>query len=242
MAAGPAGGSRRGDRGPALLNSRPLLRGTCYADPDQQETTVGLLVVSHDSANRTTREVTACPVLRSEPAGPAVRMSAGWVSVGDLVPRAAFSLQQTVFTATGDEMAAVSRELADLLLIPELLADPLYRQREIPGGSYPRWGATYYAEPPLGGQTKRWLVVSHDHFNAASGDAVCVRTTSNTSYAGPEVPLIEGGTAAAVCPDVQTKAHHRFDTGSLARVNQAMAAERRRVAIGLKNYLRLDAR
>lgn len=180
-----------------------------------------------------------CPVFAEQPVGPAVQLDAGWVSVGYLVPRADGSLEEEVLAADPDEMYRVSSELADLLLIPELCSTSPYISPAGPPGEYPRWGTTYYAEPPLGGENKRWLVVSHDHFNAASGDAVCIRTTSNTSYFGPDTPLIEGGTAAAVCPDVQTKQHRRFDLESADGLPQITADERRKVAIGLANFLGL---
>lgn len=179
-----------------------------------------------------------CPVFAEQSAGPAAQLDAGWVSIGYVLPRAEGSLEE-VFAADPDEMHKVSSELADLLLIPELCSKAPYTPREGPPGEYPRWATTYYAEPPLGGENKRWLVVSHDHFNAASGDAVCIRTTSNTSYVGPDTPLTEGGTAAAVCPDVQTKVHRRFDLESADGLPQITADERRKVAIGLANYLGL---
>lgn len=196
--------------------------------------------MSNNKANRLTREATICPVLSEPPAGPAVRLNRGWVSVGDLLPRAQGSLAEQVFAAEDDEMTLVGHGLADLLLIPELCTQGLYTPAAGPAGVYPRWGTTYYAEPPLGGENKRWLVVSHDHFNAATGDAICLRTTSNTSYDGPEAPLIEGGTAMAVCPDVQTKSHRRFDIASGSDLRQPSADERRKVAFGLANYLRLQ--
>lgn len=169
-----------------------------------------------------------------------MRLDAGWVSVGYLLPRAEASLEAEVFVADDPEMRAVTSELADLLLIPELTSATRYTPPEGPPGVYPRWATTYYAEPALGGENKRWLVVSHNHFNAGSGDALCVRTTSNTTYTGPEVPLIERGTAAAVCADIQTKAHRRFILDSDAELPQVTRAERRKVAIGLANYLGLQ--
>jgi mRNA-degrading endonuclease toxin of MazEF toxin-antitoxin module len=172
--------------------------------------------------------------------GPGVLLPAGWVSVGYLLPRAEASLADEAFTADPSEMQQVGAALADLLLLPELCSPMPYSRPDGPEGAYPRWATTYYAEPPLGGQNKRWFVVSHDHFNAATGDAVCVRTTSNTDYSGPETPLIEGGTAMAVCPDVQTKAHRRFFLDSAGGLPQVRTDERRKVAFGLANYLGLQ--
>lgn len=168
----------------------------------------------------------------------AVAIDGGWVDPGVLVPRSAASLTDVRFEADERDMLTVGSAVADLLLIGELTTGG-YVAPGGPPGEYPRWGSVYCAEPPLGGQTKRWLVVSHDHFNRATGDVLCVRTTSNTSYAGPETPLIEAGFAVAVCPDVQVKAHRRFDLRSRAALPQPDAEDRRRVAIGLANYLHL---
>lgn len=210
----------------------------CYRAPEQSDGTVGLLVVSNNVANRTTREATACPVLTSCPHPGAVAIDGGWVDPGVLVPRSVASLTDVRFEADERDMLTVGSAVADLLLIGELTTGA-YVAPAGPPGEYPRWGSVYYAEPPLGGQIKRWLVVSHDHFNRATGDVLCVRTTSNTSYAGPETPLIESGFAVAVCPDVQVKASRRFDLESRTALTQPDAGDRRRVAIGLANYLQL---
>lgn len=216
-----------------------LRRGTCYAAPEQKDGTVGLLVLSNNVANRTTREATACPVFEAPPHDRAVPVGPGWANIEVLTPRSAASLPSVAFEAGEEELDGVGRALADLLLIPELTTGG-YVAPEPPAGDYPRWGAIYYAEPPLSGQIKRWMVVSNDVFNASSDDVLCVRTTSRTDLQSPEIPLLQSGFAAAVCPDVQVKAQRRFDVASASELPQPDASDRRRVAYGLANYLRLQ--
>lgn len=196
--------------------------------------------MSNDLANRTTREATACPVFSNPPHDRAVTVGPGWADFEILTPRSVASLPSVVFETEEEELHEVGRALADLLLIPELITGTYTAPAALPG-DHPRWGTIYYAEPPLSGQIKRWMVVSNDVFNASTDDVLCIHTTTRTHLQGPEIPLLQSGFAAAICPDVQVKAQRRFDVASAARLPQPDAADRRRVAIGLANYLKLQA-
>lgn len=214
-------------------------RGACYVPRRQtDESTAGLLVVSAQRANRLGEDVTAVPVrhLRGDPTD--VAINAGFVAIGRVVRLHALELGGKAWDLAPAEQARADEALASLLLIGQLCsADPI--RPGVPDGDYPRWGHTYCAEPPVGGQTKRWLVVSHNVYNAYSGLAVCVRTTSNTSLEGPVTPSIQRGLALAVAPDVMTKRVRRFDLSSAGALAQAEFSEMRKVAIGLGNHLEL---
>ncbi len=196
-----------------------------------------MLVISNNARNRH-GEVCALPVRRGG-GWPSVEIAGCTVRVGDVIRLPSGDLEAPVFEASAVEMHIVGQQLADLLLLPEQCSRPPVLPSDGPPGAYPRWGRIYYADPPLGGQTKRWLVVSHDHFNAASGDAICVRTTSNTSLHADELPFIERGFALAVCPDLLTKRHERFETLSFQRLAQPLDDEMSKVAIGIVNFLSL---
>lgn len=199
-----------------------------------------MLALSNNLSNRTSGEATGVAVSADRQGEPAVELEEQrWVAVGNLVRLPNADLEAELFAPEPEALAEVERKLADLLLLPELCATPPVRPDSPERDDYPRWGRTYYAEPPLGGQVKRWLVVSHDWFNAAIGRALCVRTTSNTDLHGPELPYIQRGLALAVCPDAMTKRHERFDLDSASSLEQVSFDEMCKVAIGLANFLRL---
>jgi hypothetical protein len=191
-------------------------------------------------SNRTSGEVTGLVVSAGVPGEPAVDLEErGWVAIGTMVRLPTADLEAELFEPQPEALGEVETKLADLLLLPELCSTPPVRPGSPRDGEYPRWGRTYYAQPPLGGQVKRWLVVSHDWFNAASRRAVCVRTTTRTGLHGPELPYIQRGLALAVCPDVMTKRHERFELDSAARLPQISFDEMPKVAIGLANFFGL---
>jgi hypothetical protein len=190
-------------------------------------------------SNRRSGEATGLVVRAERPGEPTVELPGhGWVAVGNVVRVPSADLEDLLVEPEAQALGEVEQKLADLLLLPELCGTPPVRPGG-PGGDHPRWGRTYYAQPPLGGEVKRWLVVSHDWFNAGSARALCVRTTSNTELHGPELPFIQRGLALAVCPDVMTKRHERFELGSASALPRASFDEMRKVAIGLANFLRL---
>ena len=160
------------------------------------------------------------------------------MAVGHLVRAHCLQLGEELLSLSAVEQNQVDEALAGFLFIPQMCSpDPIRPAR--PNGDYPQWGRIYYAEPPLDGQTKRWLIVSNNVFNAHSGFAVCVRTTSNLSMQGPIAPAIQRGFALAVASDVMVKRLGRFQLRSSADLPQAEFSEMRNVAIGLANHLDL---
>ena len=183
-------------------------------------------------------EITAVPIRRSRTDPTEVEVDAGFVAVGRLVRAHRLQLGEELFSLSAVEQNQIDEALAGLLLIPQMCSpDPI--RPATPNGDYPQWGRIYYAEPPLDGETKRWLIVSSNVFNAHSGLAVCVRTTSNLSMQGPMSPTIQRGFALAVASDVMVKRLERFDLRSSGQLPQAEFSEMRNVAIGLANHLDL---
>lgn len=194
--------------------------------------------MSAQGVNRFGEEITALPIRRVHEDPTDVAIGSCFVAIGRVVRVHRLELGDGLHSLTEAEQDRVDEALAGLLLIPQMCSpDPV--RPATPDGEYPKWGRIYYAEPPLGGQTKRWLVVSHNVFNAYSGLAVCVRTTSNTSLQGPTLPSIQRGFALAVAPDVMAKKLARFDLLSNATLSQVEFAEMRKVAISLANHLDL---
>jgi len=76
-------------------------------------------------------------------------------------------------------------------------------------GRYPVWGQIYLAGPPVQGERKRRVAVSPNAWNAISGMATFVRTTTSFDRHGPEFPQIQGGASRACCGDVTTFEHGR---------------------------------
>lgn len=183
-------------------------------------------------------EITAVPISRIRTDPTEVEVQAGFVAVGRPVRAHRLQLGEELYSLSAVEQNQVDEALAGLLLIPQMCSpDPT--RPGTPDGNYPQWGRIYYAEPPLDGQTKRWLIVSHNVFNAYSGFAVCVRTTSKLSLQGPMTPAIQRGFALAVATDVMVKRLDRFDLRSSGDLPQAEFSEMRNVAIGLANHLDL---
>ncbi len=215
-------------------------RGSIWEVVGQPETALGLLVVSNNTSNRVRREVTGVPVLMdSLDDRPTVAMELRYAATGELRRLPTAQLVREVVVPSSETLEPVWEAIADLLLLPELSSETPRWPPAGPAGDYPKWGRIYHAEPPLGGQTKRWLVVSHDLHNQATGRVVCVRTTSNTSLETFESPCIQRGFALAVAPDVQVKGADAFDLESGDSLEQADRDEMVVVARALTNFLAL---
>lgn len=216
------------------------MRGEIYGVEGQGASTVGLLVLSGEASFHFGKEVTGLPVKRVDSEF-ALEVGAGFVTTGNLIRVPAPRLVDPVARLEETELDLVSQEVADNLLIPELCASPPRFSETNSTDGVLRWGRTYYAAPPLGGETKRWLVVSHNYFNRATKGAICVRTTSNTELSGPDIASIQRGFARAVCADLITTPPDRFDLESGANIEQVKPAEMVAVARALTNFLGLLA-
>lgn len=192
-------------------------RGTVYRFSGGSPKLVGVLVLTNNVWNRRMNTVGVVPVRM--PVSPdsiwepvclgEPRLQA---RVGYLTSRPRERLEEAIFTLSHDQVAQIGAALADLLAIRDLTADPA-SVPVAPSGTinYPRWSEVYYVGPPIVGQIKRYVVVSRDHWNAASGSAITVRTTSQQKNWGAAFPPIEAGAARACCGDATALPRPRFD-------------------------------
>jgi hypothetical protein len=137
------------------------------------------------------------------------------------------------YVAGAAQMELVAAGLRRLLGHPGLLASPPAGPPIPPGPvTYPAWGQIYYG-PPYRGESKRYVVVSHDLHNRATGRPVIVRTTSQPKRDHRSFPAIEGGAARACCGDAATIAEgelrcrpgdHRPVPGSLSLTDMVAVA------------------
>jgi len=172
---------------------------------------------------------------------PLLATDLGWASPAELIWQPLVALGADGGPVASEHLTLLEDRLAEMLLLPELVppAGVVPARQHLPG-RFPLWGRTYYSGPAIGGQVKRWVVVSHDVHNEATGRSICVRTTSNLSLQAPGIsPLVESGGAVAVCPDVVSKGHERYDLASAAGLPQSTSLELRKIARCLANALAL---
>jgi mRNA-degrading endonuclease toxin of MazEF toxin-antitoxin module len=192
-------------------------RGTVHRFASGSPGLFGVLVLTNDVWNRRMGTVGVVPVR------PAATPDSLWeprfsdapvlqAFVGFLTARPKDRLLEARFVLAPEQLAKVGAALGDVFGLPDLCATPAIPPSPVRGPvDYPRWGEIYYAGPPIGGQTKRYVVVSRDHWNAASTSAVAVRTTSQPKAWGDAFPAIEGGAARACCGDATAIPRGRID-------------------------------
>ncbi|MBI4493591.1 MAG: hypothetical protein HY690_12445 [Chloroflexi bacterium] len=111
------------------------------------------------------------------------------------------------------QMARVEDALCEVLALRGLCREPPARPRSPSGPvSYPRWGEVYYvAGQNIGGERKRYVVVSNDFWNSASESVIAVRTTTAARRWGLEFPAIQRGAARACCGDAASLVTRHFN-------------------------------
>ncbi len=200
----------------------PVVRGVRYDratphDPD----TLGFLVLTNDRWNAKMSQV-GVVVIRArisaiEQPHAVPLSSGGFAVVPRLVsltpsPDPTSAMGATVGALPAAELAAVEDRLCEFLLMDQLLsATPRAQRPAAAPSAYPMWGEIYYAGASIGGETKRFVVVSPNRWNAASGLATAVRTTSRFKGTLDEFPLITRGAARACCGDITTFQVGAFD-------------------------------
>ena len=178
-------------------------RGTIYRLQGGSAHLFGVLVLSNNVWNRRMGTVGVVPVrapVSADSVWEPIFSSAPALQarVGYLASLSRERLLEARFVLAPDQLAPVEQGLTDLLALADLQRTPP-ETPSAPNGSvtYPKWSEIYYAGPVINGQRKRYIVVSRDHWNAAGGVAIGVRTTSQDKTWGAAFPRIESGAARA---------------------------------------------
>lgn len=165
----------------------------------------GVLVLTNDIWNARMSSIGGVLVALTGAVDPlSVRLgSTGGLALPSLVmslPRP--MLGDAFYRSTPAELHAVEAALKAVLALDDLTQTP----PRPPGGPAgpilgPAWGQIYYG-PPIAGQKKRYVVVSHDVHNATTGRVLAVRTTSRTKRDSVSFPLIQSRRAQACCGEL----------------------------------------
>jgi mRNA-degrading endonuclease toxin of MazEF toxin-antitoxin module len=178
-------------------------RGYIFDVEGKSANTVGALVLTNNVWNRIMSGVAAVPVR-----GPAVRppqgalriRGMGWIDLPAMAHLPQAKLTNALYKLTPEAMDRVEDKVVEVLALVDLCCgDPLPPHSPPGAVTYPRWGDIYWTQGfDTGGQDKRYVVVSHDHHNAATQRPFLVRTTAPKCNA-QDFPLVQGG-AAHTCP------------------------------------------
>jgi hypothetical protein len=190
--------------------------------------------------------VAAVPVRKPGSAVPmhGVRLGeVGWADMHWLASIKRERLERPLYVVTTG-MDQVDDWLVELLALADLCR-PHPTAPHSPGGpiTYPRWGDEYWVgglDQETGGQTKRYVVVSHDFHNAVPARPVIVRTTSQPKRNALEFPAIEDGSCHACCGDVRSHPSEDFDLRRRPTPDALSIDDMRRVAYGLASVLDLE--
>lgn len=191
----------------------PIARGTIRALSSEDADTTGGLIITNDRWNANMSWVGVSPVRRAvEPyeAPYSVQLGSGlFATTGRIVALAApphphTQLGPVEAALTADELDRCEDALCRFLQIPLLLGAGTRIPPVLGAVTYPLWGEIYDAEPPINGERKRYVVVSPNPWNAASGSATLVRTTSPVKRGSAAFPLIQGTAARACCGEATT--------------------------------------
>ncbi len=224
-----------------------IRQGTVYRLEGGSPDLYGVLVLTNDVWNRRMATVGVVPVrARRDPETiwtPSFGNPPLQVSVGFLASLPGRLFQEIRLVLDADERGKVARSLADLLAIEALCADPPAAPPAVAGaGRFPRWGQIYYAGPRVGQsmQTKRYVVVSDERWNALGRGAIAVRTTTQQKSWGEAFPSIEGGLARACCGDATVIPANQFDFHGRPQPGALSLDDMVAIARGLSDVFDLD--
>jgi mRNA-degrading endonuclease toxin of MazEF toxin-antitoxin module len=167
----------------------------------------GILVLTNDTWNRLMGSVGGVLVAAagSDPLAVALPGFGGVALCAVLLAIPLRLLGRLEHVAAAAELTEIAEAVRGLLGHPGLLSSPPEAPPRPPGPvTYPAWGQVYYG-PPIGGESKRYVVVSHDLHNRSTGRPAVVRTTSRHKRDHRSFPAIRAG-ARACCGDAATVA------------------------------------
>ena len=230
----------------------PFLRGVIYAAAQQLPGTEAFLVITNDRWNQTMSQIGVLPVRRdvpehdipySTPLPDGGQIVASRLVAPDIGPGATPLLGPARGSATEEVLAAVEDKLVLFLQLERLVVPAPRIPRPVGDATrYPVWGDLYLAGSPIDGERKRRIVVSPSAWNALSGLATLVRTTTAFKLDDVAFPRIQGGAASACCGDATTMVHEQVRLSERERPYPRVAtmAEMALVARGLAATHELD--
>jgi hypothetical protein len=135
------------------------------------------------------------------PGGIALPGPKGWAAPGALAFLTRARLVGAVHVLAANELAAVEDRLVELLALADLCAEAPSPPSPPSGPvDYPRFGDVHWIRgQETGGEDKRYVVVSHDHHNAAGNRPLVVRLTSRDKSRFEDFPRLRDGSGHA-CP------------------------------------------
>jgi mRNA-degrading endonuclease toxin of MazEF toxin-antitoxin module len=224
-----------------------IRRGTVYRLEGSSRSLVGVLVLTNDVWNRRMRAVGVVPIRQpTEPDTiwtPHVGALAYQASVGFLANLPTDLLMETRLVLDQAETDKVAAGLADLLHLEGLCREPPDPPLSMVGSRrFPRWSEIYYAGRPVGAasQTKRYVIVSDERWNALGKGAIAVRTTTQSKSWGAAFPSIEEGRARACCGDATVFPSHQFDYDGRPNPASLLLADMVSIARGLCDVFDID--
>lgn len=192
----------------------PFLRGWVYQPAQARAGTAGFLVLTNDRWNQSMLQIGVVPIRTSlepfdlaysSPLPDGTAVVASRLGASDESEPSFSLLGPAIGALAPRELAGIEDRLCDFFQLPALLATsprigpPLGDAR-----AYAVWGEIHLAGAPVDGERKRRIVVSPNAWNAVSGMATLVRTTTSFGRYGAEFPEIQRGRARACCGDAAT--------------------------------------
>jgi mRNA-degrading endonuclease toxin of MazEF toxin-antitoxin module len=229
----------------------PVFRGTLHGFDVPGTAVLGAVVITNDRWNAAMSQVTVLPfaaTARPGEQGYVVGYRSGVISAARPLaviappdPRSA--LGPPIASLSAADLDPLEELLCRFLQLPALLAGVPAPSRPIGEAStYPVWGDIYRG-PVLGGERKRFIVVSPNEWNRTSGLAVGVRTTTQLKIDDVWFPAILDGKSRACCGDATTFSHSQWRLSRRDRPAPFTTATKDMVAIarGLADLYELEA-
>jgi len=198
-----------------------LRRGVAYRYPAKDPLIDSLLVVTNDEWNRTMSSVAVVPLVPADSPNPLQPKVVPFPPLMAVIPRFVGQIRKgdladEIRQLEPAELEVVEDGFARWLSLAELCREaPALPNSPAGEINYPRWGEVYYAGDPVGGETKRYVVVTSDEWNqgTAKNDkkrVMAVRLTSK-GKSGAAFPALAGANAQACCGDAVAWPIGEFD-------------------------------
>lgn len=207
---------------------------------------VGALILSNDVWNRKMAGLAAIPV-RARSAVPVHGVplgTLGWADPHWLSTLPVGRLGRPTHVVAQAELDAIEDALVDIMALADVcVSDPMPPLSPAGAITYPRWGDIYWI-PALAaetGQTKRYVVVSHDHYNSAGNRPFVVRTTSQEKRNTQDFPVIEGGACHACCGEVLSQPTKNIQMRPRPAPESLSIGDMAAIGWGIASVLELEA-